>query len=450
MGSGTFQQREAAAKKIVAVGLPAVPALEKASDDPDAEIANRARTLVQQIRLNSKAGGVRKLMAIRTLGEQKKAEALPALKALLDSKEMFVADYAARAVALIEGKPVPARALAREEIKSDLSVLPEKCGIIGQSLFTSDKVIAFKDLLKTFPQQPGEDPKAMVEMMAKHIIEVADQIGNVRLEAVSFGVAETVGPQDGFAVAVVHGQYDAQAVAVYVRKQIPNTETVEGFEVFAPDEHIAFAFLSDHRAIAMTGASKEKLPIKEVLANSRAKARPAGHPLLAGADFAPFAAKITDKTRAWAVCKVSDSYRQAPVIQPFDTLTLLTTQVKEGVSIQLDGQGKDAAGVKDAVNQVNSGLNEARNELPKMVQQIPMLKPVNDFVQGIKCDADGKTATLTGTFPGDPMTLLGLPFMMMGGQMQGGAAAPAAPPAVIEDKTEPDKKAPEQKAPEKK
>lgn len=434
MGSGNFQAREEATKKIIAVGPAAIPALEKASDDPDAEIANRARSLVQQIKLNQKAGGVRKLMAIRTLGEQKKTEGLPALKALLDSKEMFVAEYAARSIALIEGKPAPARPVARDEIKADLSLLPAKCGIVAQSLFASDRVILFNDIMKSIPPQPGEDRKAMLEAMAKNVIEIADQIGNVRLESFTIGVADVVGDKDGFVVAIAHGEYDSKAVANYVRKMIPNTENVEGYDVVAPDDHSAFAFISDNRAIAFTGASKDKLPIKEVLANTRAKT-PAPNALLAGADFAPFIAKLDDKVRAWAVCKVSDSYRQAPFIQPFDTMTLLTTQNKDGVDIRIAGEGKDAASVKGAVDMVNKGLNEARGQLPQMAQQIPMLKPVNDFVQAVKCAADGKTASLTGTFQGDPAMLMAMPFMMMGARMEGGQAAP---PVRVQENVQPD------------
>src|SRR4051812_49756963 len=97
LGAGEYAQREEAARKIIAQGPAALPGLEKAADDPDAEISSRVKNLMQQIRLNSKAGGVRRLLAIRTLGELKKPEALPLLKPLLTSKEMFVADYAARA-----------------------------------------------------------------------------------------------------------------------------------------------------------------------------------------------------------------------------------------------------------------------------------------------------------------------------------------------------------------
>src|SRR5213075_163124 len=127
------------AQKIVATGPAAIPALEKASDDPDIEVANRTKNLIQQIRTNTKAASVRKLVAIRALGEKKSREALPALQPLLNSKEPFVADYAARAIAQIEGKPLPSRRLTPENLKTDLSLLPATCSIVGQVTISSDK-----------------------------------------------------------------------------------------------------------------------------------------------------------------------------------------------------------------------------------------------------------------------------------------------------------------------
>src|SRR5207253_10196799 len=52
------------------------------------------------------AASVRRLMAIRTLGEMKKDEGLATLQSLVDSKEPFVGDYAKSAIASIQGKPI--------------------------------------------------------------------------------------------------------------------------------------------------------------------------------------------------------------------------------------------------------------------------------------------------------------------------------------------------------
>src|SRR5205823_6779677 len=139
------------------------------------------------------------------------------------------------------------------------------------------------------------------------VIALADQVGNVRVEAVTLGVADTVGPNDGFAVAIVRGQYDAAAVNAMVHNLIPNAQAIEGADVYAPDDHSAFTFVADDRAIGFVGATQNKLPVKELLACARQNKGP----LLSNPDIAKLiqAVPADGDLRAWAVCKVSDSYR---------------------------------------------------------------------------------------------------------------------------------------------
>jgi hypothetical protein len=426
LDSGNPAERDEATKKILAHGPAALPQLEKSADDPDPEVSNRVRSMINQIRLNSKAASVRRLMAIRTLGEMKNAAALPVLQPLLKSTEMFVADYAARAIAQIEGKPAPTRAVPPDALKADLALLPANCGILGQVSFVSGKRVSIDQLMKEIPAQPGENRQESLDMITNGIIAFADQVGNVRVEAITFGVADTIGPNDGFAAAIVRGQYDAQALSNFVRGQMPNSNAVEGVEVFSPDANdatVRFAFASDQRAFGFSGAAADKIPVKDVLAAINKK--PAPHPVLALPEFAPFVASLDENSRAWAVCKVSDSYRTAPVVAPFDSFTLVTRQDKDNLNIRLAGAGKDAGAVKDAVAQVNSFLDMGKQQVPRMVQQMPFMKPIADFMNATQCEADGKNATLSSTFKGDTATLLALPLMGMGIARQEVRAAPA-------------------------
>jgi hypothetical protein len=181
-------------------------------------------------------------MAIRTLGEMKKPEGLPALKSLLGSKEMFVADYAARAIAQIQGQPLPVRAAAREALKTDLTLLPANVAVMGQIAFASGKAASLDEALKSVPPQPGENRQATLDQLTAQIIAIAEQIGNVRVEAITFGVCDTVGPNDGFFATIVHGQYDAGAVSAFLQTTGLPITTVAGATVLKPEETLALAF----------------------------------------------------------------------------------------------------------------------------------------------------------------------------------------------------------------
>jgi hypothetical protein len=424
LGSGNYAQREEAAKKIIEQGPPAIAQLEKSYDDPDPEVANRAKSLVKQIRLNSKAANVRRLMAIRTLGEMKKAEALPALQALANSKDPFVPDYAARAIAQIQGKPLPLRGASPEALKTDLSLLPANCGIVGQLAFRASNPIPFEEIIKQVPPMPGENREQTLKQLTDGVIALADQVGNIRVEAITFGVADTVGPNDGFAIAIVRGQYDAPAVSAMIHNLFPNSQSIEGAEVYSPDDHTSFAFASDDRAISMVGAAQNKLPMKDLLAAARQNKGP----LLTNPDIAKLiqALPADPDVRAWAVCKVSDSYRMQPQVAAFDTITLTGRQNKDSLDLRIAGEGPDANKVAAAVDQINNGISQAKTGIAQAAQNLPMLKPINDFVQAMKCEAEGKTATLTSTLKGDATMLIAIPMMGFGVQAQPQVAPPAA------------------------
>ena len=77
------------------------------------------------------AAEVRRLIAIRTLGEMKTVEAVVALNALMESKEPFVADYAQAAIAAIEGKQAMRAGIAQDRM-TDVWLLPAQCELVAQ------------------------------------------------------------------------------------------------------------------------------------------------------------------------------------------------------------------------------------------------------------------------------------------------------------------------------
>ena len=423
LASDSFEEREKAAAAILKHGPAVIPQLEAAAANPDLEVANRAKTLIQQLKVSSKGVAVRQLMAIRTLGEMKKAEALPALKSLLNSKEMFVADYAQAAIATIEGKPLAPRVAPKDAMKTDLTLLPANVGVVGQLSVSSPpgaKRPTFDEALKQLPQLPGENREQMVQQMQQSILAVADQIGNVRIEGLTFGVSDDIDDLKGFVAVIARGQFDARAVSIHLRNFIKNTSAVEGVEVFTADKETAFAFPTDDRAMLVLGPKPEHLPVKALLTSIRDNKGP----LLTNADVAKLIAGVDTSAPLWAVCKVNDKYREAEIIKAFDTLTLVTKQSKDSTDIRISGTGSNPAAVQNAVAQANSGLDQARQHIPQMVQQMPFLKPIADFVSGAKCQADGNNASFTATVPGSGNGLMAAPLFMFGFR------AHAAPPPV--------------------
>jgi hypothetical protein len=122
---------------------------------------------------------------------------------------------------------------------------------------------------------------------------------------------------------------------------------------------------------------------------------------------------------------VSDGYRRAPVLAAFDDITAVAKQNGEQLELRVSGNGKDAAAVTQAVNMVEGGLNQAKQMMPRMLQEMPMMQPVVDFVQSLKCEAKDKSAELTGSFKGDTSAVLALPMFLFGARSVEVKAAPA-------------------------
>jgi len=100
--------------------------------------------------------------------------------------------------------------------------------------------------------------------------------------------------------------------------------------------------------------------------------------------------------QVWAAMLVSDNYRQAPQLAPFESLTLVGKSSVDEVKYEAKAVGKDADAVKSAVDQFNSTLVQAKDELTQQAQQLPSAQPTADFLSSIEIKSDGTNATGTG------------------------------------------------------
>ena len=137
----------------------------------------------------------------------------------------------------------------------------------------------------------------------------------------------------------------------------------------------------------------------------------------------------------WAVARISDAYRQGgPIIQPFETATLIGKPGKDGKTLKLTltARASDADGAATAVAKLQEGLQEARDSIAREAARMPFLKPIADFLASIKPSQDGAVVTVTAQLEGGGATML-LPMTFMGWatparavQEGGGVNTPAA------------------------
>ena len=427
-------KQQAARSKIALLGSRALPALYKAAEaaqgKPDKAAAIQAA--IGEVLQKPKTGAVRRLMAIRTLGELKKPEAVETLQGLLKSKTMFEAEYAKAAIAAIQGKPfqrapAPAKALAGDPWK-----LPSDCGVVGQLAIPQGGGFDFDEALKAMgPMLGGQEPQQALRMVTGMLLEATGRVGNVRIQSVTFGVASNVGPHDGFVAVLVRGQYDAKAVKqVIAQEGGGETEKIGGLEVLRPDEEVALILPSDEMLVFVAGPRRRRVEggepqpgrptdpaVKAVIA-AITKETPSLSPT---GDVGKLIKAVDTTAPMWAVAKVSDAYRQGgPIIQPFDTASLVGKPTKDGkaIDLTLTARGTDAEGITTAVAEFNKGLQEAKNEVSNEAQQMPFLQTISDFLASIETTRDGQTVTVKGQLKGSaPMMMLPMMFGMRAAPM---------------------------------
>jgi hypothetical protein len=343
----------------------------------------------------SKATAVRRLMAIRTLGELKSPDTLNTLKSQLDNKDMFVAEYAQRAIDAIEGRaPTKSAGVPPDRMKQDLYMLPEHCGAVGQVKLMSGKPMVLPKAKEGEDPAPGVDPRAAMEQWANSLIYIAEMTGNIRVDGVTAGVSDDVGEQQGFVVMYVRGQWDADAIKSALQTQFNQTRTIGETEFMCPqDAQIIVAVPSNDLFVMSSGPNFNNIPADDVgSAVKTGKGK-----FENSADMIKLLSTIDTNAQSWVAMLVSDSYRQATQLAPFDHLTFTGKATATGMEYQATGQGKDVDAVKAGVDDFTNLINQAKGELTQQTDRIPTVQPLIDFFNTIELKADGTNATGTAT-----------------------------------------------------
>jgi hypothetical protein len=418
------QTREQSATKLIDAGPAAMPALREAAASPSPQIALSAKRLMARIEEANRPALIRRLMAIRELGELKNKEAMAVLEPLEKSDEPFVADYAREAVDQIDGKPIERRHAA--SLREDIWLLPAGCRAVGQILGPTNGPIAIEQAIKQSPLPQKADPETMIHTMTGMLIKSAESVGNLRIEALSIGIAGDVGDQSGYVVLIARGQYDSHAVAEFAHKQQMPANVVSGVEVFQPPgAEMALMFPNNQYAVLIASPRGVDLPIEEILTAIRTKQGKLK-------DVAEIK-KLVDQAPAdqpiWAVAKVTPAYAKGPVLAPFDTIELRSKRVDKHVQVTITGAGTDPAKAKAISDMVNEGARSAVEEMKRMEEFDPSFKIIEEMMKSVNCQATGGDATVNAKMEMSQAGLLIFPTMFMGRASVHGEVEPVGVPA---------------------
>jgi len=369
-----------------------------------------------------KAGEVRRLMAIRALGELKQKEALVHLKPLVNETAPFVADYARQAIATIEGTPYRRGTAERQKLASDVDLLPAGCGVVAQTTISGGGPVSYDAMFEQLKgMQPGQDPARFDEQRRRvtdALIELTSALGNVRLEAVTLGVAADVGNQAGFVVLIARGTYDAAAArqALKADKRV-ETETVEDVEVYRRDREVAMVCPSNDRFILFAGPGPEQMPLEQML--GALKKGKGG--VDTDEDIAYLLGAVDRTKRTWAVMKMTDAYKNAQVFAPFDSVTLTADDKEDETFFTLVARGQNADEIGVAVDKFQLGRQQALDAMrkagPGRARVLP--KGIVDFVDSVQVVQEGPQVTVTAVFKGRTLSDLGtMPLMFLGQRLE--------------------------------
>ncbi|HVX84139.1 MAG TPA: hypothetical protein VH253_04925 [Phycisphaerae bacterium] len=419
LGSESYQTRVRARQHLEAAGPGVVEKLKPLMHGGDPDVAEAATELVQKFSASAHGMEVRRLMAIRTLGEKKEASALPLLKGLVGSKEPFVGEYASRAAAAIEGKGY-AWASHEKEAAGDVQFAPKGAGIVGQLGMLGLDALSVEQIAgdtEAFAQQWGRQLRpgapavtnAAHDVAVREMVDFFDRVGDFRVDGVTLAV-------DGkleWTEVMIHGAYSA----ANVEAAMPGVkvEKVQGEDVMRLDGTTALVLPGDDRLVVVAAMAPTSGAVEEAVA---ALKDPKGAGLAGNGPLSAAVQGVDKSGPGWAVCEVTDGMKGVPLFAGIAALTLESKRGADGgVDFTIHGKGGgesgDEAKVKSATDMFNQGVTglsgELTAEITRDAWEAPGLSPLADTLKSLQAKAEDGGATATGKL-GHEMTR----FFVMG------------------------------------
>jgi hypothetical protein len=401
------QTRSQARRNLAGLGRKALPLLRAAMEGGDPETMATSRELIAQISAQSKPKAIRRLMAIRALGESGDAGALAVLAPLLKSTEPFEAEYAAAAMSALRRRRPPDRpSAAAADRAADAWHIPADCCVVWQTEAHGGHPVSLASL---FAQELANQPQVM-DQVTSQLIHAAETIGNARLQTVTVGISGQAAFPLGFLVMVLRGQYDSSAVGRALQARRFPMHVADGLSVYGQADSWFF-MPGDDRLVVMIG------PRPDALDSIVAAVMEGKNDLHDSPDLAPMLKAASAAQPIWGVGKVTQSYRTlVPMLAPFDTVAVEGGVRDHMLHVKFTAAGSDALGAMASVNSFKAEfapiLAQARSALEGQAMYDPLLKAL----ESVHCESSGGTALIT----------LQMPPSLGDAMLQAAGAAPAA------------------------
>jgi hypothetical protein len=266
LGSSKAAERKAASKMLVEAGMRAMPYLKKGMASKDPEIKDTSKMLrmliEKQVSKANTTDFVKKLYAIKALGELKASNAQAVLKIYAASSEISLSEAAKIASAACGGPDYKRRA-GVEAIKELQKMIPAGAGFAGVWDFerTSKKDYVNR-LIKILSDDMGSgNPllKFVTSNKAKLLPVIQSGLnysGNVRIDAVSAFVSSNVGPREGYFGVIVKGKFNNQKLTALMSGM--RMETTEYNSVQVLHQYgISMAFIDDETFVWAVGEGEK-------------------------------------------------------------------------------------------------------------------------------------------------------------------------------------------------
>lgn len=410
LGADTFAQREEAASQLIRIGEPARPALTLAQSHDDPEIQTRAEQILQELKGDDHTAQINRLMAIRTLGELKSTDALPHLEKLAASTTPFESLYASRAIALIKGQALAAPVLDHATLESDLALLPESCNVVGQFKSSGSDLITLDTLLTQGFLPPGTDTSAMKTQATSQIVQLATALGNLSIDAATFGISGKANSPEFFVTAILRGQCDPDAIiASFKQRPSRNQVTTDGdLRILKPERELAIIFVNDRLVIFVAGDQVDSaLSTMTTAIKSNKGGFAANKTLKALAD------RVDRKAHnAWLATQLDESYRQADFLKPIDQVTFWIHRDPAKTTFHLHAQGSDPAALASTVQEINQFITNTTQQMQAMAAMIPAAQKLVNALKAAQPRLEGNAIQIDLQIEGNPAALLSLPMMM--------------------------------------